>query len=133
MSTSFSLSTGKRELTMEEYEALPNIDINKEYNVTDHPNTGITNTQMRFALTCKRLFPQGSTFVCIDDGEYKKGVTYSILLSGANKIWQEVTAKIEIDTQMSNTSENPVQNKVIKEYIDNSITTSIDDSWAGSY
>lgn len=38
-------------------------------------------------------------------------------------------ANITIDTKMSDTSENAVQNKVIKHYIDQSIQQAILDSW----
>ncbi len=36
---------------------------------------------------------------------------------------------ITVDDKMSDTSTNPVQNKVIKKYVDDSIRTSILDSW----
>lgn len=36
---------------------------------------------------------------------------------------------VTIDTEMSDTSENAVQNKVIKAYVDESIRTAILDSW----
>ena len=36
---------------------------------------------------------------------------------------------ITLDTEMSDTSENAVQNKVIKAYVDNAITSAIIDSW----
>ena len=36
---------------------------------------------------------------------------------------------ITIDTEMSDTSENAVQNKVIKAYVDESIQVAILDSW----
>lgn len=35
----------------------------------------------------------------------------------------------DIDTKMSDTSENAVQNKVIKAYVDDSILSAILDSW----
>ena len=38
------------------------------------------------------------------------------------KIKIKSTAKITVDTEMSNTSENPVQNKVVKGYVDNVAT-----------
>lgn len=90
MATSKTLYTGKRELTMAEYEELETIDINKDYNITDYPNVGITNEQMTFALTCARLFPENSTFTCIDDGTYGLGKTYKIKVIDGVKSWEEV-------------------------------------------
>ena len=78
---SISLFTGRKELTMAEYEAIVEIDPNKEYNVLDYPQLSITNEQMAYALTCNRLFPEGSSFICSDDGTYKKGVAYKIIIN----------------------------------------------------
>ena len=36
---------------------------------------------MAYALTCNRLFPEGSSFICSDDGTYKKGVVYKIIIN----------------------------------------------------
>lgn len=90
MAMSKTLYTGRRELTMAEYEELETIDINKDYNITDYPNVGITNEQMTFALTCTRLFPENSTFTCIDDGTYGLGKTYKIKVTDGVKSWEEV-------------------------------------------
>lgn len=43
------------------------------------------------------------------------------------------TENVVVDAEMSDTSENAVQNKVIKTYVDNTIQQAILDSWEGSY
>lgn len=44
-----------------------------------------------------------------------------------------IPAAITVDSQMDSTSENPVQNKVIKQYVDDAITTNITNVLAASY
>lgn len=70
---------GKRELTIKEFEALDTLNPNIDYNLTDFPQFYITNEQMAYALTCKRLFNIGSTFICSDEGNYSKGHIYQII------------------------------------------------------
>ena len=94
---------GKEELTMAQYEALTVLEDNVDYNITDYPDKGITNAQMAFALTCVRLFNEGEIFTCNDDGEYKIGHTYKIVVSDTGtKSWEDITpsgggSSIEID------------------------------------
>lgn len=94
MATSKTLFTGRRELTMTEYERLTEIDPNKDYNIIDYPTNAITNAQMTFALTCTRLFPENSTFTCIDDGTYGLGKTYKIKIVDGVKSWEEISAGV---------------------------------------
>lgn len=44
-----------------------------------------------------------------------------------------IPAAITVDDQMDSTSENPVQNKVIKQYVDDAITANITNVLAASY
>lgn len=91
MAITTSIYKGKEELTMAQYEALTSIDSNTDYNIIDYPNGYITSSQMTFALTCSRLFQEGETFVCIDDGTYKKGNTYKISIENNVKSWEDIT------------------------------------------
>lgn len=79
---------GKEELTMAQYEALKTLDDTVDYDVTDHPTTFITNEQMAFALTCSRLFPVGSTYICSDDGEYFEGRIYKMSMTNGERLWE---------------------------------------------
>lgn len=110
---SISLFTGRKELTMTEYEAIVQIDPNKEYNVLDYPQLSITNEQMAYALTCNRLFPEGSSFICSDDGTYKKGVAYKIIInSDGTKGWEPLSASAEVEidnTTITKNQENKLQ------------------------
>lgn len=78
------------ELTMAQYEALESITNDADYNITDYPNTSITNEQMAYALTCKRLFKAGEIFMCSDEGTYTKGTTYMIVENNEVKSWELV-------------------------------------------
>ncbi len=82
---------GKRQLTMASYEGKAELVNNLDYDIIDYPVDGITNEQMTFALTCKRLFPGGATFICKDNGTYKAGHTYQIKVSGDAKSWEDIT------------------------------------------
>lgn len=85
------LYKGKEEYSMEEFEALTTLDDAVDYNILDYPVNSITNTQMTFALTCKRLFPQDCSFVCSDNGTYIKGHIYKINVNGEAKTWEDIT------------------------------------------
>lgn len=82
---------GKRQLTMASYEGKAELVNNLDYDIIDYPVDGITNEQMTFALTCKRLFPGGATFICKDNGTYKAGHTYQIKVNGDAKSWEDIT------------------------------------------
>ncbi len=87
---------GKEELLMADYEGISDSDLsskyaNTDFDITDAPSTYITNTQMTYALTCKRLFPAGDTYICNDEGTYKKGHTYIIKVEGETKSWEDIT------------------------------------------
>lgn len=111
---------GKRELTIKEFEALDTLNPNIDYNLTDFPQFYITNEQMAYALTCKRLFNIGSTFICSDEGNYSKGHIYQII--GNPKEWKDIT-----DYFTKSETENYVDNKYVgSEYI------SIDDGEEGT-
>lgn len=85
------LYKGKEEYSMEEFEALTTLDDAVDYNILDYPGNSITNAQMTFALTCKRLFPQDCSFVCSDNGAYIKGHVYKINVNGEAKTWEDIT------------------------------------------
>ena len=118
---------GKEELLMADYEGISDSDLtskyaNTDFDITDAPSTYITNTQMTYALTCRRLFPAGDTYICNDEGAYKKGHIYIIKVDGATKSWEDITpsggggssktiidyATLESDTSLQKTVfENP--------------------------
>lgn len=82
---------GRIELSMEDYEKLSTEEENVDYELVDYPINGITNEQMEFALTCSKLFPTGTTFVCSDSGTYTKGHTYQIKITDGQKSWEDLT------------------------------------------
>ena len=83
---------GRDELSMSQYEAFASIDDSVDYNIMDYPVNSITNTQMEFALTCVRLFKDGETFVCSDEGTYTKGHTYRLTVDSSDaKSWEDIT------------------------------------------
>lgn len=82
---------GKIQRTMAQYEALTTLEDYADYDLTDHPNTYITNAQMTFALNCVRLFPAGDTYICSDTGAYTQGHTYKIKVTDGVKSWEDIT------------------------------------------
>lgn len=82
---------GKRELTMAQFEALTELDDAVDYDITDYPNTSITNAQMAAALGYSMLFNNNEIFVCSDDGAYTKGHIYQIKVENGTKSWVDVT------------------------------------------
>ena len=104
-------------LTKAQYCALQNHDENKQYFITDLPNGSISNADMALALTTESiLYRNGDIFTCLDDGEYKQGLQYVFTENNGNYSWELIS--ILPDDQMSDESENTVQNKVIKSYVD---------------
>lgn len=98
MAVERTLYKGKKELTMAEYEALTTIDPNIDYDILDYPISGITNAQMQFALTCKRLFNAGTVVTCIDDGVYENNSSYKIIVNEDNsKSWGKISVTIKQD------------------------------------
>lgn len=97
---------GKEELTMAQYEALTALEDNVDYNITDYPDKGITNAQMTFALTCKRLFNDGEIFTCNDDGTYTEGHSYRLTVLNDAKNWIDVTPVSEVKTDDLTISHN---------------------------
>ena len=101
--------------TMKQYEAIPDSDFveNREYQLTDYPDNGANAEQMAYALTCNRLFPEGSSFICSDDGTYKKGVAYKIIInSDGTKGWEPLSASTEVEidnTTITKNQENKLQ------------------------
>lgn len=91
MATQRVLYKGKRELTMSEYEALATEDSSVDYDITNYPTDGITNSVMTYALTCEKLFPEGTVFTCSDSGTYTKGNTYRIKVTNGVKSWEDIT------------------------------------------
>lgn len=105
---------GKRQLTMASYEGKTELVDNLDYDIIDYPVDGITNEQMTFALTCKRLFPAGSTFICKDAGTYKAGHTYQIKVSGETKSWEDISdiIKYTAGTNITISDTNVISAKV---------------------
>lgn len=97
---------GHYERTMKQFEAIQTLDNQVHYEVTDYPETTITNDQMIYALTCKRLFPVGVSFICSDDGTYKKGHTYQIKLLAGQKTWEDISVGILPDNITINENED---------------------------
>lgn len=92
MAITEKLYNGRYTTTMAKYEAIETLEENVDYELIDYPKDGITNSQMTFALTCTRLFPVGTTFVCIDNtGTYLKGHTYKIIISNSIKQWEDIS------------------------------------------
>lgn len=89
---------GQRDTSMADFEALSNVNSAMSYNLTNYPNTGITNAQMAFALTAKRLFTEGETFICLDDGTYQKGHIYKLNIVNDSKSWEDITKGLKIYT-----------------------------------
>lgn len=86
---------GKRELTMAQFEVLTELDDAVDYDITDYPNTSITNTQMAAALGYSMLFNNNEIFVCSDDGTYTKGHIYQIQTEDGVKSWVDITSASE--------------------------------------
>ena len=91
-----------------------------EYSIKDMPIGGITNAQMLQALdsTKRGLFKVGAVYQCTDEGTYTKGKFYKF----TGYSWEESelpVQEITVDSAISSTSTNPVQNKVVKQYVDN--------------
>lgn len=91
VTTTRVLYKGKKELTMAQFEALASLDDAVDYDITDFPNTAITNAQMTAALGYIRLFNAGEVFVCADDGTYTKGHAYQVKVDGDVKSWTDIT------------------------------------------
>lgn len=91
MATQRVLYKGRKELTMSEYEALTSEDSSIDYDITNYPQNGITNAIMTYALTCEKLFPEGTVFICSDSGTYTKGNTYRIKVTNGVKSWENIT------------------------------------------
>lgn len=89
---------GRIEISMEDYENLSAEEDNVDYELIDYPVNGITNEQMTFALSCSKLFPEGSTFICKDSGTYTKGHIYQIKITDEQKSWEDITISSS-DTQ----------------------------------
>lgn len=84
--------TGRKSVTMEEYEGLASAGLNIDYDITNYPVTTITNAQMTFALTCQKLFIEGEAFICSDSGIYTQGVLYKIVRIDGQKQWQVISS-----------------------------------------
>lgn len=89
---------GKIQKTMAQYEALTTLEKYADYDITDYPNSGITNAQMTFALTCARLFPEGTTMTCNDGGTYQNGHIYQIQMIDNSKHWVDITPSAGLET-----------------------------------
>lgn len=85
--------------TMATYEAIADSDLvqYRDYTISDYPNDGANATQMAYALTCKRLFPEGTIimFSGETDDAYTKGHCYQIKTVDESKTWVDITPKSE--------------------------------------
>lgn len=110
---------GKEELLMADYEGISDSDLtsiyaNTDFDITDAPSTYITNTQMTYALTCKRLFPAGDTYICNDEGTYKKGHIYIIKVEGETKSWEDITpSDVKANEQNTFTAQNTFTEEIL--------------------
>lgn len=82
--------------TMATYEAIADSDLvqYRDYTISDYPNDGANATQMAYALTCKRLFPEGTIimFSGETDDAYTKGHCYQIQVDTSGiKSWKDIT------------------------------------------
>lgn len=106
---------GKIQRTMAQYEALTTLEQYADYDIIDHPDTYITNAQMTYALTCVRLFPNGDTYICSDNGTYTQGHIYSIKVNGSTKSWEDITASTDIKGNVQTTT---YDNTTLSDHID---------------
>lgn len=81
--------------TMATYEAIADNDLvqYRDYTISDYPSDGANAEQMAYALTCKRLFPEGTIimFSGETDDIYTKGHCYQIKTVDENKTWVDIT------------------------------------------
>lgn len=95
MATTISLYKGRRELTMAQYEAIGELDIDKDYNIIDYPDLqSIKNSEMEIILNYTRLFKIGTIVTCGDEGTYLLGHQYQLQLIDDIRTWVDLTAKI---------------------------------------
>lgn len=110
---------GKEELLMADYEGISDSDLtskyaNTDFDITDAPSTYITNEQMTYAVTCKRLFPAGDTYICNDEGTYKKGHIYAIKVDGETKSWEDITpSDVKANEQNTFTAQNTFTEEIL--------------------
>lgn len=98
------------QLTMKKYESISDSDLvqYKEYIISNYPNDGANNEQMEYALTCKRLFSEGTVITYIGDSneKYTKGHIYQIKIVDSAKTWEDITdAPIKI---LVSSMDNPI-------------------------
>lgn len=83
---------------------------------TDDTGMTVTTTGVATYQTDKSKNVTTKFNIPISAGE---NISMEIAEDGNSVVITGEVPKIDVDVEMSNTSENPVQNKVIKEYIDN--------------
>ena len=60
----------------------------------DHYGISLPNSLMKDALSDTKYYNEGVTFICSDDGDYKKGHIYTIKIDkNGTKSWEDVTPK----------------------------------------
>ena len=99
--------------TMATYEAIADSDLvqYRDYTISDYPNDGANATQMAYALTCKRLFPEGTIimFSGETDDAYTKGHCYQIKTVDESKTWVDITpAGEQIIPIITGTQDKPI-------------------------
>lgn len=87
---------GREQLTMKQYETLETEEPYTDYDIIDYPVDGITNEQMKYALTCTKLFPLYTLFACMDEGTYHSGHIYQMQLKDGLKVWVDISPSTTI-------------------------------------
>ncbi len=125
---------GKEELTMAQFESLLTLEDNTDYDITDYPDTSITNDQMKFALTCQRLFPIGTTFICSDNGDYKQNHTY--MIKGTPKQWVDITVDKLAQSYEQSDTDNAViirNGNIVTQMVTFNVTGNSEKIWSFPY
>ncbi len=126
-----------KEKTLEELET-ETIDDNTLYAIDDYPLGGITQAQMTNALkiTQRGFYKVNSVYLCVDGDEtstYVKNHFYRFSYDETTDTysWVDTKAGADVDNELSLESENPVQNKVITENLNNKVSKTGDENIYG--
>ena len=102
---------------------MADIDENALYSIKDMPTGGITNAEMVLALqpSTQGIFKVGSVYMCTDTVANQYIEKHFYKFTGDD--WEDVTgaAEITVDPELSPTSTNPVENRVITNALNNKL------------
>ena len=125
------------EKTLEELESTT-IEDSTLYAIEDYPIGGITQAQMTNALkiTQRGFYKVNSVYLCVDGDEsstYVKNHFYKFTYDETTDTysWTDTKAGADIDSELSLESENPVQNKLITESLNNKVSKTGDENIYG--